>query len=1230
MKKILLAFFILISVYSFAQNDTTKYFNSVDYGWRYNRVKAKLALVIPVDTVANKLVGSVVILNDVFYIKTATAWVQVSGGSLSTLTLGSGLLGTSYNGSSAVTAKVDTTTISTKANVIASLLGYATSSNLALKVNISDTSTMLGNYVRTPNYGITKTGQAFGVDTSALSTKANVVASLIGYAPNALVVKYTDTAAMLLPYSRDFNVVHKTGNETVAGIKTFSSDAIINTLNVGLGNSSVSSNSVFGVSAGSAISTGANNFYGGYFSGKLNTTGGSNTYLGAYSGANGATGSNNNNTYVGMATGYSVGGASANNIMIGYYAGRYITGGVTEQTLSNSSIFIGDNTKALADNQNNQIVIGSSAVGLGTNTTTIGNSNTGFAAIRGRGLFGTIVDNGTDQLQVTGSSKFTGAIVGTSTLTLSGLLNNSANEGRFGTLAAGGGSANLSYALTVGGGNGIVIQGGTANPKIDWVNGGTSVPTLRGQNTTTSTFGALAFGNVTTNTSFFTMDLVTNNGLIADNLPLLSTTLTIKPSALLELSSTTKGFLLPSMTTTQVNAIATPAEGLQAYDNSLHVPKFYNGSAWVSLSTGSGTTTNSLTMNSSGTGAASGTTFNGSAAQTISYNTIGAQQALTLTTTGTSGAATLVSGTLNIPQYAGGGMVYPAAGIAVSTGSAWTTSITDNSANWNTAYTNRITSLTTTGSGAATLVSNVLNIPNTTYTLPTATSSVLGGVKPDGTSILNTAGVISVTNASVGSQPQLSGTGFVKASGTTISYDNSTYLTTASASSTYLPLAGGTLTGALTGTTFLANASTTGSSSQGAIAYGTLSYADVNHLLTLQTSQNSYAQMEIQNTNAGASASSDVIVGNNNTTSTTFYGNFGMNSSGWVGSGAFNTANTVYVTATSGDLALGTTTSNPIHFVVNGGATDALTIATTGAATFASSVTASSIVKSGGTSAQYLMADGSVTTAAGGGTTTNAITFNNSNSGAASGTTFNGGTAQTISANTVGALPLAGGTMTGALTLAATSTSVTPLTFTTGGLPNTTPVAGGLQLDGSGFLNYTHVGGISEVGVVEATQMTSLTSAYTLTSQTAAQKAFNASTNGQLTVAGSTTYYFEGLISLSSMSATSGSFGFALGGTATLTSVQWHSSAVKAGTLTTATAPQMTFNTTAANTTVATASTATTGYMFVKGIVRVNASGTLIPQVSLGVAAAAVVGVNSYFKLIPVGAGITTNIGPWN
>ena len=62
-------------------------------------------------------------------------------------------------------------------------------------------------------------------------------------------------------------------------------------------------------------------------------------------------------------------------------------------------------------------------------------------------------------------------------------------------------------------------------------------------------------------------------------------------------------------------------------------------------------------------------------------------------------------------------------------------------------------------------------------------------------------------------QTQLNGTGFVKASGTTISYDNSTYLTTSAASSTYLALSGGTLTGPLNGTSaaFLSTITSTNS-----------------------------------------------------------------------------------------------------------------------------------------------------------------------------------------------------------------------------------------------------------------------------------------------------------------------------------------------------------------------------------------------------------------------------------
>ena len=103
------------------------------------------------------------------------------------------------------------------------------------------------------------------------------------------------------------------------------------------------------------------------------------------------------------------------------------------------------------------------------------------------------------------------------------------------------------------------------------------------------------------------------------------------------------------------------------------------------------------------------------------------------------------------------GSVLNGTGLVKSTGGT-ISYITDNSNNWNIAYDSRISSLTTIGnSGSATFSLNILNIPN--YTL-----SGLGG------------------------QPQLNGTGFIKITGTAISYDNSIYLTTTSASNTYVPL----------------------------------------------------------------------------------------------------------------------------------------------------------------------------------------------------------------------------------------------------------------------------------------------------------------------------------------------------------------------------------------------------------------------------------------------------------
>jgi len=208
--------------------------------------------------------------------------------------------------------------------------------------------------------------------------------------------------------------------------------------------------------------------------------------------------------------------------------------------------------------------------------------------------------------------------------------------------------------------------------------------------------------------------------------------------------------------------------------------------------------------------------------------------------------------------------------------------------------------------------------------------------------------------------------------------------------------------------------------------------------------------------------------------------------------------------------------------------------------------------------------------------------------------------------------------------IAAGTATVAPVVLTSG-TNLTTAAAGAQEYDGAVF--YSTPTALNR-GVDLSEQFVLLNAAYTLTSQTAAQKLFNASTNGALTLPIGT-YEFECLFSLTSMSSTSGSFGFALGGTATFTQ-EWYAEAQKgAAALATAAAAQNTFNT-AANVALATASTNTVGYASINGVIRVTVAGTIIPQVSLGVAAAAVVGVNSQFRIRALGSATVAAVGNWS
>jgi hypothetical protein len=70
-------------------------------------------------------------------------------------------------------------------------------------------------------------------------------------------------------------------------------------------------------------------------------------------------------------------------------------------------------------------------------------------------------------------------------------------------------------------------------------------------------------------------------GLVINNS--LGATTSSTPSALVEIQSTTQGFLPPKMTTTQKNAIASPATGLVVMDITTLKLCVYNGSSWVDL-----------------------------------------------------------------------------------------------------------------------------------------------------------------------------------------------------------------------------------------------------------------------------------------------------------------------------------------------------------------------------------------------------------------------------------------------------------------------------------------------------------------------------------------------------------------------------------------------------------------------------------------------------------------------
>lgn len=267
-----------------------------------------------------------------------------------------------------------------------------------------------------------------------------------------------------------------------------------------------------------------------------------------------------------------------------------------------------------------------------------------------------------------------------------------------------------------------------------------------------------------------------------------------------------------------------------------------------------------------------------------------------------SGTVTSVSGTTNRIDSTGGATPV----IDISALYAGQTSITTlgtiTAGTWNgTAIAN------------ANLANSSLTIGSTTIALG-ATSTTLAGL----TSVAATTFTGALTGVASGNElPLTFSTGLTRTTNT-ITTDLSTGVSGGQS------VIGGTASGddlAL---------SSTSNATKGSILFGTSDYDEATNQLNITNSGqdtwltatgdvNSFFQANLQNTNAGASASTDFVVTADNGTSTTHYADFGINSSG--GGGApFTTANEAYMYAIDDSINIGALgASSKIKFFTTGG-----------------------------------------------------------------------------------------------------------------------------------------------------------------------------------------------------------------------------------------------------------------------------------------------------------------------
>lgn len=140
------------------------------------------------------------------------------------------------------------------------------------------------------------------------------------------------------------------------------------------------SNTAIGGETLKANTSGIRNTAIGWSALSTNTTGSENTAHGFRALFRNTTGANN--TAIGFTALYE-NSTGSNNTATGFQAGHFLTDGSSPNATGTNSVFLGSSTRALADGQTNQIVIGHNATGAGDNSVVLGNDNIVLTALKG-------------------------------------------------------------------------------------------------------------------------------------------------------------------------------------------------------------------------------------------------------------------------------------------------------------------------------------------------------------------------------------------------------------------------------------------------------------------------------------------------------------------------------------------------------------------------------------------------------------------------------------------------------------------------------------------------------------------------------------------------------------------------------------------------------------------------------------------------------------------------------